>query len=429
MKKVSVLTILALVWFAGSAMALDPGGCNHPFWFDENGNPVPGMEEWQCLGKLELTDIGYNFEGPEAEALLDWDMSGSVAANPPFPGNFIFGGGTFEIRRFPAGVRDPYVRYRTKIGQEDFVPVYWKAQRVSGVQNPVCDPGVPCPCPDGQVSYFMNAVSPPGCVCDESNNWCADIDPSDTSEPCNQPWGPEMEAVFTPLPIEEVDQILWVDKGATAFKEQRESDATIPKYKLYPMNFWDYDNAWKEIYYDFNGHFPPNILPEANSIQTIQFTMTDGTVHTREFSITETTPMPTVSATKLTEDGLKMTIRAKEIKTGLKITWDDPKFKEIMRPGIQLRVYVGAYDRTASEYMSQDIPQSHETFMWIDCPAQLHKMLITSEHWNALKSELLAAGYTEATIMIVYRTIEYDENLGTEYMNRGHSELITVLLN
>ena len=91
--------------------------------------------------------------------------------------------------------------------------------------------------------------------------------------------------------------------------------------------------------------------------------------------------------------------------SGRYFQWNDPKFKEIMRPGIQLRVYVGGYARTVSEDMSQGIPQNHDTVMWMDCPAQLHKMLIISERWNTLKADLLAAGYSEATVMIVYRTI------------------------
>jgi len=313
--------------------------------------------------------------------------------------------------------KNPQVRVTNSIVKEILTPVLWKVQCVSGVAD---DPGT---CPDGQLAYFMDATPPDGCVCDE--NGCGD--PVDPGDPCNQYWSPRLErASFAPVEIDQIYEIRWVEKDIIALKERRDSDMVLVRYELYPINFWNFENPYEEYYREVNAHFPYNVLPDANTVQTIRYTMASGVVVEHQFNITDTSPMPNVSATKMTEDGIKATIKSKETKSGLKIVWNDPKFKEIMKPGIQLRVYVGNLEH--ANYMDADTPSNLETFMWIDCPAQLHKLLIPTHAWNAFKDRLLAAGHSEADIMIVCRTIEEDSNFGTVYKNRGHSEIITIPL-
>jgi hypothetical protein len=91
-----------------------------------------------------------------------------------------------------------------------------------------------------------------------------------------------------------------------------------------------------------------------------------------------------------------------------------------------LRVYIGAND---NGYETGNLG-GHEIFFWIDCPAQMHKLLIPKSDWDAFKQQLIDYGFTEAKLMIVYRTIEGGNDAADEgqFFNRGHSDIVTIPL-
>ena len=177
-------------------------------------------------------------------------------------------------------------------------------------------------------------------------------------------------------------------------------------------------------------YFPPGVLPEAG-VQTVKFHLdaddpSGGYFTYKTYNVTTTEPMPSVAALKEVDGETKITIGVMEKKIGLKITWNDPDFKDIMKPGIQLRVYIGGNN---GDYETGNLTD-HEIYYWIDCPAQMHKLLVTSDAWESLKAQLIGHGFTEAKILIVYRTIEGGDDAADEgqFMNRGHSDLITIPL-
>ena len=399
---------------------LDSDGC--PDWIDSS--------EWQCNGRVLLSGMGHfngdTFigDGPLWGDILAWDQPGNVI--PPFK-QFDITDGMMQMRSYatesPANVR---VRVNTELGVETYAPVLYDVTCISGVTDD------PQHCPNGQEAFFMDALEPEGCECNEFG--CHDDqditwDGQDPNHPCAQSWKSRMERIeFEPIDTARVT-INWVEKGLVAQQYSRPWEAKFPKYKLYPINFWDWNRPWTTGT-DYNADY--FVLPDNTGVQSFEV-MVDGVVQkTLLFNVTTLDPMPTVSATKETADGLKMKLRGKEIKSGLKITWKDPKFKEIQKPGTMLRVYIG----------NSGAQSGYEHFYWIDCPAQIHKILVPMEDWQELKDKLIAGGHREAQIAIVYRTIDnniwnhrdypdmfpYNPEWG-QFMNRGHSDSITVQLN
>jgi hypothetical protein len=212
-------------------------------------------------------------------------------------------------------------------------------------------------------------------------------------------------------------------------------DMDLIKYRAYPMNFWDYDNpAWSgrgvaDMYHVFKNAPLPEVGMNTVRIHIDADDPSGGYFVDKVYDVITHDKMPTVAATKEVDGETKVTIGAKEKRIGLKVTWNDPPFKEIMKPGIQLRVYIGGDDNIGFG--------GHEMFYFIDCPAQLHKMLVTKDSWNSLKARLIDYGYPEARLAIIYRSL-YDppedengnlllHNQGS-FWNRGHSDSLTIPL-
>lgn len=361
-------------------------------------------------------------DGPLWADIMEWDMSGSMAANQPYK-NFVVNTGSFQIRHYPVPSPDRILaRVTTSAGVRTMVPALWQVQCISGIvdQQETVDQNV---CPDGQVAFFMDAQPPEGCICDETG--CGDA--NDPNNPCNSLWPPRMEQVaFDGLPAEDIS-VRWVNKGVQATVYYMDYVAKFPKYNLYPINFWKYPDSWSagtDLLFDF----PISAgLPETG-VQTLEASIAGvQDPYILKYNVTTLDPLPTIAATKETDDGIKTTILAKEIKAGLKITWDDPLFKQIQKPGIQQRIYIGS-ERPKYEY-----------YYWIDSPAQLNKILIPINEWNELKQRLISEGFTRAVVSIIYRTIDndfwnnqaypemfpYDPAYGV-FMNRGHSDLIYI---
>jgi hypothetical protein len=379
-------------------MALDLEGCNHPFWIDEFGDPVAGMEEWQCNGRVELSDMGTFEDGIWTTGsdmwtdIQEWDSSGSLIE--PFA-NWQIPNGTLTVRNY--NDRPGITRLVMNIGVEVLAPVLWQATCVSGVEEPICEEGVPCPCKNGDVSYFMNAIFD---------------------------GAPELEQMAFDMMDSDRIQVVWKNKGLIADNFIQTYKAVFPKYELYPRNFWNYDRPW--VYdADMNFQFPAGVLPEVGWQEfAVHIDYPEGVVFNKTYYVTTTEPMPSVAAFREVEGKPKSTISVKEIKSGLKITWNDPPFKQIQKSGIQLKVYVG---NSNNGYEEGNLG-GDEIYYWIDSPAQIHKLLIPTENWLPLKTELLAAGFTEAKVLIVYRTIEGGDEATNEgaFMNRGHSDIVTI---
>lgn len=397
MKKVVLLMAAVTMTWCSSAFALNPNDC--PDWFGP---------QWQCNGRVELIDMGDfdqddNFlaNGDLWQDIMAWD-SGNVIS--PFK-QFDIENGWMQIRSYatPRPGEQNLTRISTQAGKQTFAPVLWSVTCIYDGEVGVDDPNE---CPLGQEAFFMDA----------------DENAMSRMEEV------EFESVDTAIV-----QVRWVEKDLTVDYYQRPWDAVFPKYKLYPINFWDWDRPWSPGT-DYNADFG-YVLPDATGLQHFEFIINGVVEKTLVYNVTTLDPMPTVAATKETEYGSRMTIRAKEIKSGLKITWNDPKFKDIQKSGIQLRVYVG--NAHTNGYANQ-----YERFFWIDCPAQIHKLLIPMDKWQELKDSLIADGFSAAQIVIVYRTLDNDWFNHRDYpdlfsynpdwglfMNRGHSDPIFVPLN
>ena len=218
-----------------------------------------------------------------------------------------------------------------------------------------------------------------------------------------------------PFNASRVVNLTWINKDAVASSvvDQTQEMKNVP-YQLFPMNFWSYSNLWQTstgLYFYF-----PSVVPDVGE-QIFRLTYDTNKILVLKFNVTDTRPMPIVALERVTKVGVtKTNINGKVIKDGYKLTWNDPAFKEIMIPGIELRVYVGSNDPNL------------DIFYWIDCPSQMSKILIPTADWDTLKVKLLAAGYTQATIFIAYRLNVTDPIFKSTYTNRGQSDPITVLL-
>ncbi|CAB5134490.1 hypothetical protein D3OALGA1CA_3445 [Olavius algarvensis associated proteobacterium Delta 3] len=397
MKKAVLLMVAVMMTWCGAAFGMNPNDC--PGWFGP---------QWHCNGRVELSDMGGfddydNFlaDGDLWADIMAWD-SGNVIA--PFK-QFDIENGWMQIRSYatPRPGEQNLTRISTKAGKQTFAPVLWS---VTCIYDGVTGEGDPNECPPGQEAFFMDADENAKSRMEE-----VDFEPVDPS----------------------VVQVRWVEKDLAVDYYERPYDGLFPKYKLYPINFWDWNRNWSPGT-DYNADFG-YVLPDSPGLQHFEFIINGVVEKTLVYNVTTLDPMPTVAATKETDDGLRMTIRAKEIKSGLKITWNDPKFKDIQRPYIQLRVYVG-------NAHSNGLANQYERFFWIDCPAQIHKLLIPKDKWQELKDSLIADGFTEAQIVIVYRTLDNDYWNHLDYpdlfpfnpewglfMNRGHSDPIKIPLN
>ena len=383
------------------------------------------VDGWQCLGKLTLESMGefnpdgsFNWNGPEAAELLAWAAMTPNGVDTPYR-QFNVNGGTFSLRHTSEGA---YVKVMTEIGEEIIGNEIVKAN--------CFDPNM---CGEG-IGYFVTPMPPEGCDGEyvENAQECVDAAPElypdgwfnprdDHPLPCCRIWpNRPVKLYFNPVSNDDVAEVLWVEKNAIGNGKRVNSDGIFPKYKLYPINFWDFDNAWEKVYEEYYVTFPLGMTPEADSVQTMRFTLTNGDVIDRQYRISDVAPMPVVSATKETVDGTKITINAKEKKIGLMITWNDPPFKEIMKPGIQLRTYIG------NGLVVDDVQV--DRFFFIDSPTQMHKILVPKSNWVAFKDELLAKGHTEADMILMYRTNIFDEEFNTNYQNRGQSDVVAIPL-
>jgi hypothetical protein len=486
MLPIGIVAMIMVMFWCGAAMALNPNDC--PDWFGP---------QWQCNGRVELSDMGefngdqFVWNGLLADAIQAWDSNVITNSSPyrEFQGNK----GWLQIRNYatpdPAKVQ---TRVTATAGTKTFSPVLWSVTCIFDGQQGVGDPNE---CPPGQEAFFMDATPPAGCdtqnnpyasdynLCiedypqyatincagpnfcgydmstwndptpDSSTPICATIDQSTgfaacgfelnryacqdgipelgvlptmcttdwpvgnsdmNADPnvdiCCKQWTARMEQIdFAPVDPTGVT-VRWVEKNLTAQQYAMPYTGKFPKYKLYPINFWDWPAVGEGWVSDTDYLADFFVLPDSTGLQHFEF-MINGVVQaTYAYVVTSLDPMPTVTATREVDGETKLTMHAKQIKGGLKITWDDPPFKDIQKPGIQLRVYVGA----------QTSNGGYERYYWIDCPAQIHKMLVPMDQWQELKDTLIADGFTEATISIVYRTMTDD------FMNRGHSDPIIV---
>lgn len=471
MKRLIIIVALAMVMFwCSSAMALNTNDC--PDWMAQQG--------WQCNGRIELSDMGH-FSGD----LFVWNNTDLITSLEAWNGpldnltptrEFQVNKGWLQIRNYATPDSNKVqTRVTVTAGVKVYAPVIWSVTCVSGDPNGSC--------PDGQETFFMDAEAPAGCfpnefgqytdqqqcmteypayanmqndcemqpeycgrdennvpLCGDCNDSGAQMDctvnpgpqlcndelvptgwnPADPDmnadplvDPCCKLWPNRFEQVsFDPVDPTGVT-VRWVEKNLTAQQYVMPYIAKFPGYALYPTNFWVWPDVgeWSEGV-DYLADF--YVLPDSTGPQNFEF-MIDGVVQeTVQYNVATLDPMPTVSATKEVDNETKFLIHGKEIKGGLKITWNDPPFKDIQKPGIQLRVYVGAYSPG----------QTYERFFWIDCPTQIHKMLVPMDQWQEMKDVLLATGATEASIAIIYRTMNNDFS----FMNRGHSDSILIPL-
>jgi len=467
---ICIVAILAMVMFSSLAMALNPNDC--PDWFGP---------QWQCNGRVELSDMGhfdgdtFIWDGPLAAGIQGWG-SGSEDLTPTR--EFQINKGWLQIRNYatpnPAKVQ---TRVTATAGTKIFIPVMWSVTCIDSNMCPgnqeafFSDVSVPPEGCNSQDSPYMDynqciadfpqyAQTSDNCAGDEQfcryeadgtptcadfssegellcgypdNEWnCLVGDNAGHGPKCFEPvfWNktdPTMNADqgvdpcckmfttrFEEASLEPVDPtgvtVRWVEKNLIAQQYAMPYTGKFPKYELYPMNFWNWPAVGQG--WDSNTDYLCDffVLPDSTGLQHFEFMINGEVKATSAYDVTTLAPMPTVKATKEVEGETKFTMNAKQIKGGLKITWDDPPFKDIQKPGIQLRVYVGA------------ATTGYERFFFIDCPAQISKMLIPMDQWQELKDALIAEGFTEASIGIIYRT------MATDFMNRGHSDPIIIPL-
>lgn len=376
LRKLFIIFVMLLI--AAPAMAIVYGDC-----------PDFGPE-WTCEGRVEFSDLATLDEngsvipgGPLSDELNDWSPVPIV----PFH-NFELNNGQFQVRRFPDG--SGHVRVHNNIGLAVYQPRAWSVYCNDVEQG----------CPEYNVG---------------KRQFFADFD-GDGVPVYDQ-------IMFTPIDVNRMT-VTWENKGLIADSHFQSYLAMYTGYQLFPMNFWDFSHGFVDDS-DMIFTFPMNVLPDLG-VQTVKFHLdaddpSGGYAVYKTYNVTTTEPLPTVSVTKEVDGVTKITIGAVEKKIGLKITWDDPPFKDIMKPGIQLKVYIGSNAWTTLD--------GHEIYYWIDCPAQMHKMLIPSDSWNELKTALLNEGYTKAYVVIVYRTLETGGGLDEGvFMNRGHSDPVEVPL-
>jgi hypothetical protein len=295
--------------------------------------------------------------------------------------------------------------------------------------------------PDGcNPADYPNGQLPDQCECAHLYPQYADPGQCNYNGPCDHCWNPQKPEMNAdpnvnpccklwrtpnrqtapnpgapPFNASRVMNLTWINKNAVASSmvDQTQEMKNVP-YQLFPMNFWSYSNQWQTSK-GLNFYFP-SVIPDVGE-QTFKLTYDTNKILELKFNVTDTRPMPIVALERVTKVGVtKTNINGKVIKDGYKLTWNDPAFKEIMIPGIELRVYVGSNE------------PNPEIFYWIDCPSQMSKLLIPTADWDALKTKLLAAGYVQAKILITYRLNVTDPNLKSIYTNRGQSDPITVLL-
>ena len=410
LRKYSILAIIMVLFWYGSALALHTDACNHDFWHDPN---VVG----NCIGRLQQEDMGdFNDEtgawewNPDFVAefgswghiangdVLDWQIRYA-----PFKG-IVIEGSSFDIKRYYDGRE--YSRVNGSYIDATSEPRIWRVEGPNGEQN----------------GFFVMDLMPPQ-GCDPGNaNW------GDPNDPCNQVWiDVQFNTHGTQLEYADVVSIRWVEKDVFATIERDVETIKYGNYSKYDgnllFNFWKYSD-WEPGVTWYN-KFPDGLLPEAGEIQTVEYTFANGEVHTLQYIVPDTRVMPQISIETVNkEDVARTTFKGKVIKDGLKIVWNDPPLRDIMVPGIELKVYVGRQGPWEGQQAEGDFD-----FLWVDVPSQMHKLLVPMDEWNSIKDALIAKGETEAVVRIIYRIRGDNPDLGTSWSNRGYSELISIPLN
>jgi hypothetical protein len=310
MKALRILIAVLVIMLGGSgaAMAIDPSGC---FYIDEFGNEVamnfgPG---WVCEGRLEFSDLATIDEngsvivgGPLSTEVMEWHSGAGFDPMSIMPfHNVDIDDGSFQIRHYSDGTNS--VRVNANVGMVVYTPQIWSAY---------CnDVDAGCPEYNVGVRQFFGNFDVDGVVeFDEYQRTL--IDPNRLT-------------------------VTWEDKGLVADTYIQTYDMNYVKYKLYPINFWDFENAYIENGgADMVHAFNTSVLPDVG-VQTVKFHLdandpSGGYFTYKTYNVTTVEPMPTVAATKEVDGVTTIKIGAKEKKIGLKVTWNDPPFKDIMKP-------------------------------------------------------------------------------------------------
>ena len=329
-----VLAIIGVVLTLniGSAFALNTDACNDEFWHDPN---VVGA----CIGKLELDDMG-SFDSNNAWV---WDPAfeaefGAWGVHPedwqtrhaPTRGIAIQWS-SLDIKRYAS--QDDYTRVMGGLVNSERVPRIWRVEGPAGEQT----------------GYFVGDYLAP--------------------EGCFEGWEPECQDLWidlqfddngAPLNREDVISIRWVERDALAdIGRVPELYKSVP-YQQFPRNFWNFDRDYRSDVTWYNNFAPEVGFPADNELVTIEYTFANGEVHTHEYRVPDTRVMPQVTIETVNkEDVARTTFKGKVMKDGLKIRWNDPPFREIMRPGIELKVFVG-------NYLPRNSTTGTDIFHWID---------------------------------------------------------------
>ena len=258
-------------------------------------------------------------------------------------------------------------------------------------------------------------------------------------DPCCKPWRqPQRETkILSEFSPDRIEKIVWEETGEEVSGTQayvNQGHITGMNYSLYPDNKWkqSYDLNYREIVFQF----PSGMRPEVLGVQTITMYYDNGKIKQFKFDVKNLDPMPVVPATVVetqtvyTKSGkmvkglsdVQTTIdnmKTRELDTGeLVIQWAEPDLA--LRGGLQLRVYVGA-DFSSSI----NDPNYMEEFLWIDCPVQIGTVVIPTDQWSILKSQIEAKNQTEAKIFLSYRHISWSDEFQTTSMNRSYSSTIS----
>jgi hypothetical protein len=427
MKKAVVLLVAVAVMciYASLGAAQCPPG-NDQVLLEEMGEFVEGVWEWDD----DFTD----------------ELGGAPLGYEPFK-TIKAVNSRMDLRRY-VGRED--TRVVVKLAEVISYPVYCRDS--GGMIWALWQPPAGCADPTKQYPNNLFGVCNPEGPLQEGEISCTDEEwysgytcPDDTHpNPCCRNWvdiqfTDEVQRVFTSADIEEVR---WVEKN------NKTPDSIFDSYERSlnvwyvlgtggnPVNWWEGQQEFsdlQELQIIFDG-----AVPAPNSVQTIEvklYGLDDLIV--LHYDVQETGPMPRILAeVNLTQQavyapsgkeirglsGIEVNlpnINVKELDGDLVIQWPEPD--AVFRPGLQLYVYVGKREIIADD-------EVRNIYVWQGAPSQLGTVVLPQQYWGLLKNALEELGFSEANIQIMYRTRYSNEEYGTVYTNRGHSETVSFLI-